>query len=94
MNGADPDLLAMAEDELARALSLDWRALSKVTPWGDSFDGISPGGRQVTVERAYIWQAEPGGDILCEVAVFGGESRFDKGEKASAVIAKAGGGRP
>ena len=40
------------------------------------------------VERAYIWQSRPGGDILCEVTVFGGESRFDAGEKASAVIEK------
>ena len=88
MNGADPDLMAMAEDELARALSLDWRALAKVTPWGDSFEGISPAGRNVTVERAYIWQSRPGGDILCEVTVFGGESRFDAGEKVSAVIEK------
>ena len=86
MNGEDPDLLAMAQDELGRALSLDWRALSKVTPWGDSFEGISPGGRDVIVERAYLWRAEPGGDILCEVTVYGGESRFDAGEKASAII--------
>lgn len=43
---SDPDLQAMAEDELARALSLTWRALSKVAPWGDSFEGISrPDGR-------------------------------------------------
>ncbi len=89
-DSSDPDLRAMAEDELARALSLDWRPLSKITPWGDSFDGISPAGRNVTVERAYIWQAETGGDILCEVNVFGGESRFDVGEKVSAVIARPG----
>jgi hypothetical protein len=90
VNGADPDLLAMAEDELGRALSLDWRALAKVTPWGDSFEGISPAGRDVIVERAYLWQSEPGGDILCEVTVFGGQSRFDAGEKLSAVIARDG----
>jgi hypothetical protein len=93
VNGADPDLLAMARDELASALHLNWRALAKVTPWGDSFEGISPAGRNVTVETAYIWQAEPGGDILCEVTVFGGESRFDAGEKASRVIERDGGGR-
>ena len=87
MNGADPDLLAMANDELAGALRPGWRALAKVTPWGDSFEGISPpAGRNVTVETSYIWQVEPGGDILCEVTVFGGESRFDAGEKASRVI--------
>ena len=91
MNGEDPDLLEMARDELARALRLNWRALAKVTPWGDSFEGISPAGRNVTVETAYIWQAESGGDILCEVTVCGGESRFDAGEKASQVIERHGG---
>ena len=78
----------MAEDELARALSLSWRALSKVTPWGDSFEGISPAGREVIVERAYLWQGDVGGDILCEVAVFGGESRRESGAKASAIISR------
>ena len=84
----DPDLEAMAEDELARALSLSWWALAKVAPWGDSFEGISPAGRDVVVERAYLWQADAGGDILCEVAVFGGESRRQYGAKVSAVIAR------
>ena len=85
---SDPDLQAMAEDELARALSLSWRALSTVAPWGDSFEGISPDGREVIVERAYLWQGDAGGDILCEVAVFGGESRRQYGAKVSAVIAR------
>ena len=84
----DPDLYAMADDELARALTLRWRELAKITPWGDSFDGISPAGRDVTVERAYLWAAERGGDILCEVSVFGGESRFDRGAQAKALITR------
>ncbi len=87
---ADEDLKAMAEDELAKALTLSWKALEKITPWGDSFEGISPAGRDVTIERSYIWAGDAGGDILCEVTVFGGASRFDQGERASAVIAKAG----
>ena len=90
MNGADPDLLAMAQDELKRALTLQWRALSRIVPWGDSFEGISPGGRDVIVETAYLWRDAPGGDILCEVTVYGGESRFDAGEKVSAVIGTSG----
>ena len=45
MSNVDPDLLAMAEDELSRAVTLSWREASKVTPWGDTFDGISPAGR-------------------------------------------------
>jgi hypothetical protein len=80
---AAADLLEMAEDELARALSLSWRALSTVAPWGDSFEGVSPAGRGVTVERAYLWRAAPGGDILCEVSV--GET----GVRAEAVRVSA-----
>ncbi len=79
----------MARDELSRALTLPWRDLAKILPWGDSFEGISPAHREVIVERAYLWQGEVGGDILCEVTVYGGPSRFDHGEKASAVIRKA-----
>ena len=80
----DPDLSLMAQDELTAALTLSWRALAKITPWGDNFEGISPAGRDVTVERSYIWQSAPGGDILCEVSVHGlGKSSA----RASAVIA-------
>jgi hypothetical protein len=38
------------------------------------------------VERNYIWAAEEGGDILCEVAVYGGPARYDRGARASAMI--------
>ena len=85
---SDPDLTAFAEDELSRALTLSWRELSKITPWGDTFDGLSPAGREVRVERNYIWAAEEGGDILCEVAVFGGPSRYDQGARVSRLIKK------
>lgn len=85
---SDPDLLAFAEDELTRALTLSWRELSKITPWGDTFEGLSPAGREVQVERNYLWAAEEGGDILCEVAVFGGPSRYDQGARVSRLIKK------
>lgn len=85
---SDPDLQAFAEDELNRALTLSWRELSKITPWGDTFDGLSPAGREVQVERNYLWAAEEGGDILCEVAVFGGPSRYDQGARVSRLIKK------
>ncbi|HWA62573.1 MAG TPA: hypothetical protein VG939_14415 [Caulobacteraceae bacterium] len=84
----DADLAAMAEDELIRALSLGWRDLAPILPWGDSFDGFSPAGRQVTVERNYLWAEKPGGDILCEVVVFGGASRYDEGVRKSRIIRK------
>jgi hypothetical protein len=85
---SDPDLQAFAEDELNRALTLSWRELSGITPWGDTFDGLSPAGREVQVERNYLWAAEEGGDILCEVAVFGGPSRYDQGARVSRLIKK------
>lgn len=86
----DPDLLAMAEDELKRAVTLSWREASKVTPWGDTFDGISPAGANVQVERNYLWAGDAGGDILVEIAVFGGASRYDAGAKVSHIIRKGG----
>ncbi len=76
----------MARDELARALTLKWRDLASIIPWGDNFEGISPAGRDVIVERSYLWSGASGGDILCEVRVYGGPSRWDHGATASAAI--------
>lgn len=84
--GPADDLVDMARDELARALTLTWKDLAPITPWGDSFEGITPAGREVIVERSYIWAATSGGDILCEVIVYGGPSRWDHGAKSNAVI--------
>lgn len=84
----DPDLHAMAEDELARALDLTWTALKRVVPWGDTFDGVSPAGRNVQVERSYVWAAEAGGDILCEVRVYASAPLYDAGESVKSVIAR------
>jgi len=64
------DLTAAAEEEIERAVSLEWRALSKHLPWGDTFEGISPGGRDVCFERTYLWEGDEGGDIRVEVAVY------------------------
>nr|WP_307351655.1 hypothetical protein [Caulobacter ginsengisoli] len=80
----------MAEDELKRAVTLSWRELRKVTPWGDSYEGFSPTGRAVMVERSYLWADAEGGDILCEIVVYGGDSRYDQGARISAVIEKKG----
>ncbi len=84
----DPDLEAMAQDELRRALELSWRALRDVVPWGDTFDGISPAGRNVQVERTYVWAADAGGDILAEVRVYPNAVLYDAGESVSAVITR------
>jgi len=82
----DADLAEMAADELARALTLGWRDLVKAIPWGDVYDGFAPGGRPVQVERSYLWAAETGGDILCEVAVFANPVLYDQGARASGLI--------
>ena len=87
-DATNPHFLVMAEDELKRALTIRYRDLAKITPWGDTFEGISPDGRNVEVERNYLWASEPGGDILVEIAVFGGPSRYDAGAKVSRVIPK------
>ena len=83
----DPELLAAAE-ELKAALTLSWAALAKLIPWGDTYEGFGPGGATLDFERSYIWLAEPGGDILCEVTAFRGPSRYDRGVKLTQVIKK------
>jgi hypothetical protein len=80
------DLQATAEEELEQALKLTWRQLSTLIPWGDTYVGIAIGGREVEMSRNYIWVNQPGGDILCEVIVYAGETRYDVGGKASRVI--------
>ena len=82
----DADLEAMARDELTRALTLSWRELARVTPWGDTYDGVSPLGRDVQVERNYLWSADAGGDVLCEVVVYVAAPLYDRGARASRVV--------
>jgi hypothetical protein len=82
----DQDLADMAADELTRALTLRWRDLVKAIPWGDVYEGFAPGGRPVQVERNYLWAAEAGGDILCEVAVFANPVLYDQGARISGLI--------
>jgi len=86
VGGLADDLAAMAADELDRACTLSWRELSRVLPWGDAYEGFTEAGRQVTVERNYLWADLPGGDILCEVAVYGGPARYDEGARVSRLI--------
>ena len=82
------ELLDMAADELERALSLSWRELAKITPWGDVYDGFAPSGRPVQVERSYVWAEAPGDDILCEVNVFTTVVRYEDGARRSALISR------
>jgi hypothetical protein len=84
----DPLLLAAADEELRHACTMGWQALAKVTPWGDTYDGFASGGMPVTFERNYLWADDVGGDILVEVTVYLGPSRYDAGARASRVIVK------
>ncbi len=82
----DPELDAAADEELALATALVWRDLAPLTPWGDSYEGFGPSGGAVTFERGYLWNDEPGGDILCEVTAFRGPSRYDHGVRKTPLI--------
>jgi hypothetical protein len=66
----ETDLEAAAREELERACTLGWRELRNHTPWGDTFEGFTPQGREVHFERSYLWDGEPGGDIRVEVTVY------------------------
>jgi hypothetical protein len=83
------DFGAAAEEEIGRAMTLGWRELSKLTPWGDTFEGFTPEGREVCFERSYLWEADRGGDIRVEVTVY--ESRsYEDGVRLTRVIPRDG----
>jgi len=85
----NPDLEAVAAEEIDQAVRLGWKALAPHMPWGDTYVGVAPSGREVEIARSYIWAGQPGGDILCEVVVYAGETRYDQGAKLTRVIPKA-----
>ena len=78
----------MADDELTRAMTLSWRELKAILPWGDTYEGFAPSGRPVQVERNYLWADAEGGDILCEVSVFTNPVLYDTAVRRSGRIAK------
>ena len=86
----DPDLEAAAAEELERALDLSWAELARITPWGDTYEGFAPGGRAVMLERSYLWAEAPGGDILCEVAVYPNAVLYDHAARRSARVRRPG----
>jgi hypothetical protein len=79
------DLEAAAREELEKARSFKWAQLSGHTPWGDTFEGFTPGGRAVVFDRSYLWQDEPGGDILVEVAIYEPQA-FEQGVRLTSSI--------
>ena len=83
------DLNAAAQDEIERACTLGWRDLAAHTPWGDTFEGFTPDGREVCFERSYLWEGEPAGDIRVEVVVYPPQA-YEAGVKLARTIPKAG----
>ena len=69
MTPPDDELSAMAIEELDAACAMPWPDLKAVTPWGDIFTGFAPSGREVEVERRYLWAVEPAGGVVVEVEV-------------------------
>jgi hypothetical protein len=63
------ELSIMAIEELDSACAMPWPDMKKVTPWGDSFVGIAPSGREVEIERRYLWAHEPEGAVAVEIEV-------------------------
>ena len=83
----EADFTAAAVEELDRAMTLGWQELAKLTPWGDTFEGFTPEGREVCFERSYLWDHETGGDIRAEVAVY--EPRaYEDGVRVTRLIEK------
>jgi hypothetical protein len=83
------DLHAAAQDEMDRACTLGWRDLASHTPWGDTFDGFTPAGREVCFERSYLWDSEPRGDIRVEVVVYPPEA-YESGVRLVRTLRQAG----
>ncbi len=82
----DRDLEALADEELAQAVAIDWRQMAPLVPWGDTFAGVSPGNLTVQLSRSYLWADQPGGDILVEVRAYLDEAHYDYGARRSALI--------
>ncbi|HEX8568419.1 MAG TPA: hypothetical protein VF699_00620 [Caulobacteraceae bacterium] len=82
------ELELAADEEIERALDLSWREVSRCIPWGDTYEGFTPGGRSAQFERSYIWAEGAGGDILCEVAVYEDPSRFEQAARRRRIIPK------
>ena len=83
------DLEAAAHEELEQAGALGWAALAAHTPWGDTFEGFTPQGREVAFERNYLWQSEAGGDICVEIVVYPPQA-YEAGVRLTRVIKHSG----
>jgi len=80
------DLEAAALEELDLASALGWKELAALTPWGDTFEGFTPFGREVCIERSYLWENTAGGDIRIEITVYERQA-YEDGARVVATIA-------
>ena len=67
-------LVESSRAAISRSLTISggwntWPAGSRITPWGDTFEGFAPSGRQVEIERRYLWAHEPAGAVAVEIEV-------------------------
>ncbi|MBA4804525.1 MAG: hypothetical protein H2038_07750 [Brevundimonas sp.] len=81
---SDDELSEMALEELDAACALPWPDIRKITPWGDSFTGFAPSGREVEIERRYLWAHDSEGSVAVEVEVRAVGAR--QGAEARALI--------
>ncbi|WP_343053146.1 hypothetical protein [Brevundimonas lenta] len=65
----DDELSVVALEELDAACALPWPDIKKITPWGDTFTGVAPSGREVEIERRYLWAHDPEGSVSVEIEV-------------------------
>ena len=89
MTEFEDDLEAAAQDEIERACTLGWRELARLTPWGDTFEGFTPAGREVCFERGYLWESAPQGDIRVELTVFEPQA-YEQGVRLTRTIPRDG----
>ena len=82
----EDELAAMAQEELDAACALSFDEVRRITPWGDSFRGFAPSGREVEVERRYLWADAPEGAVLVEVEVRCLPGRERCGAEARAIL--------
>ena len=57
-------------------------------PWGDTYEGFTPGGGAAHFERSYLWAEQPGGDILCEVAVYSDPQSYERAARRRRLISR------
>ena len=81
------DLTEAAEEELERACALSRRDMAACTPWGDTYEGYTPAGREVCFERNYLWVGEVGGDICVEVVVYFTEV-YEQGVRVTRTVGR------